>query len=128
MPSPDPTDVERIEGLLRGMPPETERDARLEGMVRELRTGTPAAPPALRARVRGLGPPERRRTFGWRPLLVVAPLIVALLGAALLVGRIDDRLWLGAWQIGPALLHPLTLVYAASGSAMISATLRIPKP
>jgi hypothetical protein len=87
MPSPDPTDVERIEGLLRGMPPETERDARLEGMVRELRTGTPAAPPALRARVRGLGPPERRRTFGWRPLLVVAPLVVALLGAALLGGR-----------------------------------------
>ena len=31
-------------------------------------------------------------------------------------------------EIGPALLHPLALIYAASGSAMISATLRIPKP
>ena len=31
-------------------------------------------------------------------------------------------------KIGPALLHPLALLYAASGSAMISATLRIPKP
>ena len=31
-------------------------------------------------------------------------------------------------RIGPATLHPLTLLYAASGSAMISATLRIPKP
>ena len=54
--------------------------------------------------------------------------IVALLAAAFYVGRIDDRLWFGAWQIGPALLHPLALVFAASGSAMISATLRIPKP
>ena len=43
-------------------------------------------------------------------------------------GRIDDRLWFGAYQIGPALLHPLTLIYGLSGSAMISATLRIPKP
>jgi CDP-diacylglycerol--serine O-phosphatidyltransferase len=54
--------------------------------------------------------------------------IVMLLGAAFYLGRVDDRLWFGAVQIGPALLHPLVLVYAASGSAMISATLRIPKP
>jgi CDP-diacylglycerol--serine O-phosphatidyltransferase len=44
------------------------------------------------------------------------------------MGRIDDELWLGAYRLGPALLHPLVLVYAASGSGMISATLRIPKP
>jgi CDP-diacylglycerol--serine O-phosphatidyltransferase len=31
-------------------------------------------------------------------------------------------------RLGPALLHPLVLVYGLSGSAMISATLRIPKP
>ena len=55
-------------------------------------------------------------------------LIVGLLGAAFALGRIDQELWFGAVKIGPALLHPLTLVYAASGSAMISATLRIPKP
>lgn len=55
-------------------------------------------------------------------------LIVALLGAGLTLGRIDDHLWLGSIRIGPALLHPLVLVYAASGSAMISATLKIPKP
>jgi CDP-diacylglycerol--serine O-phosphatidyltransferase len=54
--------------------------------------------------------------------------IVALLGAAALLGRTDDRLWFGVYKIGPALLHPLALVYVASGSAMISATLRIPKP
>jgi CDP-diacylglycerol--serine O-phosphatidyltransferase len=55
-------------------------------------------------------------------------LIVALLGAAFRLERIDADLWFGVYQIGPALLHPLALVYAASGSAMISATLRVPKP
>jgi CDP-diacylglycerol--serine O-phosphatidyltransferase len=54
--------------------------------------------------------------------------IVGLLAAVFAFGRIGDDLWLGVYQIGPAWLHPLALVYAASGSAMISATLRIPKP
>jgi CDP-diacylglycerol--serine O-phosphatidyltransferase len=55
-------------------------------------------------------------------------LIVLLLGVAVMVGRIDDHVWLGAVKIGPAVLHPLTLIYGISGSAMISATLRVPKP
>jgi CDP-diacylglycerol--serine O-phosphatidyltransferase len=54
--------------------------------------------------------------------------IVLLLAAAFYLGRIDERLWLGMVRIGPATLHPLALLYGASGSAMISATLRIPKP
>jgi CDP-diacylglycerol--serine O-phosphatidyltransferase len=54
--------------------------------------------------------------------------IVLLLGMAMWLGRTDGALWLGVHRLGPALLHPLALVYAASGSAMISATLRIPKP
>jgi CDP-diacylglycerol--serine O-phosphatidyltransferase len=54
--------------------------------------------------------------------------IVVLLGVAFRLGHVDDNLWLGVIQIGPAQLHPLALVYAASGSAMISATLRVPKP
>jgi CDP-diacylglycerol--serine O-phosphatidyltransferase len=54
--------------------------------------------------------------------------IVVLLGAAQWMGRVDDDLWFGVHQLGPALLHPLTLLYGISGSAMISATLRIPKP
>jgi len=54
--------------------------------------------------------------------------IVALLAAAMEFGRTGDGLWFGAWRIGFATLHPLALVYVASGSAMISATLRIPKP
>ena len=54
--------------------------------------------------------------------------IVAVLAAAFLAGRVGDRLWLGSWQVGPAVLHPLALLYVLSGSAMISATLRGPKP
>jgi CDP-diacylglycerol--serine O-phosphatidyltransferase len=44
------------------------------------------------------------------------------------LGRTDGALPLGVVRLGPALLHPLALVYGLSGSAMISATLRIPKP
>jgi CDP-diacylglycerol--serine O-phosphatidyltransferase len=54
--------------------------------------------------------------------------LVAVLALALWLGRIDDRLWFGHYRLGPATLHPLVLLFAASGSAMISATLRIPKP
>ena len=54
--------------------------------------------------------------------------IVLLLATAFGLGRINDDVWLGAYQLGPAVLHPLTLIYVASGTAMISATLRIPKP
>jgi CDP-diacylglycerol---serine O-phosphatidyltransferase len=54
--------------------------------------------------------------------------IVAVLAAAQEFGRTGMDLWFGAWRIGPATLHPLALLYVASGSAMISATLRIPKP
>jgi CDP-diacylglycerol--serine O-phosphatidyltransferase len=54
--------------------------------------------------------------------------IVAVLALAFWSGHVGEALWLGAWQIGPATLHPLVLIYFVSGSAMISATLRIPKP
>jgi CDP-diacylglycerol--serine O-phosphatidyltransferase len=54
--------------------------------------------------------------------------IVALLAAAFALDRVGDALWFGAVRVGPAGFHPLSLVYVASGSAMISATLRIPKP
>jgi CDP-diacylglycerol---serine O-phosphatidyltransferase len=54
--------------------------------------------------------------------------IVGLLAAALWSGRVDDQLWLGSWRVAGATFHPLVSVYAISGSAMISATLRIPKP
>lgn len=37
-----------------------------------------------------------------------------------------EAMWLGQWELGGLALHPLTLLYAASGSAMIS-TVRVPK-
>jgi CDP-diacylglycerol--serine O-phosphatidyltransferase len=55
-------------------------------------------------------------------------LIVGLLGAAFYKNAINEALWLGIYRLGPATFHPLTLIYALSGSAMISATLRVPKP
>jgi len=54
-------------------------------------------------------------------------LIVVLLAIAAMQGRVGDALWLGMHQLGPWQLHPLVLVYALSGSLMISKTLRIPK-
>jgi CDP-diacylglycerol--serine O-phosphatidyltransferase len=57
----------------------------------------------------------------------VSILIVGLLAWAFWLDRTGDALWFGALRIGPWLLHPLSLAYVALGSAMISATLRIPK-
>ena len=55
-------------------------------------------------------------------------LIVVLMGFAFSQQAVGESLWLGALRLGPGTLHPLALLYAVSGSAMISATLRIPKP
>ena len=54
--------------------------------------------------------------------------IVGLLAWAAATGAIGSDLWGGMVQLGPWQLHPLVLVYALSGSLMISKTLRIPKP
>ena len=55
-------------------------------------------------------------------------LIVFMLAIAAATGAIGPNLWLGMVQLGPWQLHPLVLVYALSGSLMISKTLHIPKP
>jgi CDP-diacylglycerol---serine O-phosphatidyltransferase len=54
--------------------------------------------------------------------------IVGMWAVAFALDRTGDNLWFGVVQIGPWMLHPLALIYVASGSAMISATLRVPKP
>lgn len=54
--------------------------------------------------------------------------IVGLLAWAAAQARIGEALWFGVHQLGPWQLHPLVLVYALSGSLMISKTLHIPKP
>jgi CDP-diacylglycerol---serine O-phosphatidyltransferase len=41
---------------------------------------------------------------------------------------VGTEMWLGSVTLGPAQWHPLSLVYALSGTGMVTATLRIPKP
>lgn len=53
--------------------------------------------------------------------------LVLALGVAFGTGRSHEALWFGAIELGPFVFHPLSLIYAISGSLMIS-TIRIPKP
>ncbi|MDP3585526.1 MAG: CDP-diacylglycerol--serine O-phosphatidyltransferase [Thiobacillus sp.] len=54
-------------------------------------------------------------------------LLVVVIAIAALNGAIGDALWFGMIQIGPGQFHPLVLMFAVSGSLMISRTLHIPK-
>jgi CDP-diacylglycerol--serine O-phosphatidyltransferase len=54
-------------------------------------------------------------------------LLVALLAIAAWQGHIAGAIWWGHWQLGPWQLHPLVLLFALSGSLMISKTIHIPK-
>lgn len=56
--------------------------------------------------------------------LLLAALFAALFGA----DRVQEALPLGSLRLGPASLHPLALLYLLHGAAMVSKTLRIPKP
>lgn len=53
--------------------------------------------------------------------------LVGVLAIAFGTGRVHEAMWWGELRLGPWLLHPLVLIYALSGSFMIS-TIRIPKP
>jgi CDP-diacylglycerol--serine O-phosphatidyltransferase len=53
-------------------------------------------------------------------------LLVCVLAVATKVGAIGENLWFGAIQIAGHTFHPLSLLFAASGSLMIS-RIRIPK-
>jgi len=54
-------------------------------------------------------------------------LLTAILAAAIWQGRIGAQVYGGAWSLLGAELHPLVLLFALSGTLMISKTLRIPK-
>lgn len=54
-------------------------------------------------------------------------LLVIVIAVAAANGAIGDELWFGVRQAGPWQFHPLVLMFAISGSLMISRTLRIPK-
>ena len=54
-------------------------------------------------------------------------ILTGVLAFAAWQGRLAPNLYGGVWTIGPADLHPLALLFALSGTLMISKTLRIPK-
>jgi CDP-diacylglycerol--serine O-phosphatidyltransferase len=54
-------------------------------------------------------------------------LLTALLAFAAWQGHIGAAVWGGEWAVGPWALHPLVLLFALSGTLMISKTVRIPK-
>jgi CDP-diacylglycerol--serine O-phosphatidyltransferase len=54
-------------------------------------------------------------------------LLVIVIAIAAANGAIGSHLWFGMTHIGPWQLHPLVLMFAVSGSLMISRTLHIPK-
>ena len=53
--------------------------------------------------------------------------LVGVLAWAAGQGRVGDAVWGGVWAVGPWTLQPLVLMFALSGTLMISKTLRIPK-
>jgi len=54
-------------------------------------------------------------------------LLTALLAFAAWRGRIGEDVFGGSFALGPWQLHPLVLLFALSGTLMVSKTLRIPK-
>jgi hypothetical protein len=88
VPSPDLIAPDRVEELLGGAVPEGEREALVQGLVRELRLGGAPAPASLRTRVTALGdePPRRRASLPRRRLALALALVlvaVSLVGAGL---------------------------------------------
>jgi CDP-diacylglycerol---serine O-phosphatidyltransferase len=53
--------------------------------------------------------------------------LLGVVAASVWLERVGDALPFGAVRVGPGHLHPLTLLWALSGSLMISKTIRIPK-
>jgi CDP-diacylglycerol--serine O-phosphatidyltransferase len=53
--------------------------------------------------------------------------LVGVLALAASFGAIGDRLWFGTLELWGFTLHPLTVLFAVSGSLMIS-RIRVPKP
>lgn len=54
--------------------------------------------------------------------------IVIILGIAFYLDHTGPKLWFGLVQLPLSNFHPISILYVLSGSAMISGTLRVPKP
>ena len=71
------------------------------------------------------GPSGKVKYFEGTPI-PTSIVLVGLLALAAAMGAVRDQLWLGKIMIGGFTLHPLVLLFALSGSLMIS-RIRIPK-
>jgi len=69
---------------------------------------------------------EKVRYFEGTPI-PTSVVITAVLAWAAWRGRLGDAIYGGEWSAGPWALHPLVLLFALSGTLMVSKTLRIPK-
>jgi Domain of unknown function (DUF4349) len=114
LPLSDPIAPDRLEELLGGALPEAQREARLQGLVRELRAAAPAAPASVRARVRALeAEPARRRPAlpRRRVALALAFVLVAIAAVGAGLALWDDGEEAAPTAVGgvatvPALLEP----------------------
>ena len=68
---------------------------------------------------------DKVRYFEGTPI-PTSMVLVAVIAVAVWTGAIGERLWFGVVHIGPWQFHPLVLMFAVSGSLMIS-RIRIPK-
>ena len=95
------------------------------GLLRGLRR---LAPGALQHHGRGpwpKGPSGKVKHFEGTPI-PTSIVLVGLLALAASMGAVREELWLGKLMLGGFTLHPLVLLFALSGSLMIS-RIRIPK-
>jgi hypothetical protein len=103
--SPDLIAPERLEQLIAGALPDTDREARVQGLALELRSSVSPAPERLRERVRSLPSTSPRRSLVPRrrlaAVLVPACLIVAVVGA-LVFGESGGRDENGSTAPAPA--------------------------
>jgi CDP-diacylglycerol--serine O-phosphatidyltransferase len=70
---------------------------------------------------------DKVRYFEGTPI-PTSVVLVGVLALAAWQGRFEEDIYGGVWNLGPWQLHPLAILFLLSGSAMISKTLRIPKP
>jgi len=70
---------------------------------------------------------EKVKYFEGTPIPSSLALVVVIATAAGL-GALGPDLWFGVVELGPGQFHPLVLMFAISGSLMISRTVHIPKP
>jgi Domain of unknown function (DUF4349) len=98
----------RLEELLAGAFPEAEHEARLQGLARELRAGTPGATAALHARVEGLSARPREPRFGRRArVALVLAVLGSLIAAAIAGGLVSNGTVSGEASEGGGVLQPL---------------------